>query len=162
MDLNRIAKLFRDYAFAGFALPAALILIVFGCVIYGPVLSRQDYPQTDAVVARTELYEDAYYDGATETHHDATYRVFVQYTLDGKQYEEEYGIFPEMKVGAKVKIAYNPNDPHDISQPNTVLLPIGLIAGGVAFLAAGIISIMRTRNKNNKLKQQEEEWNHGS
>lgn len=162
MDLNRIAKLFRDYAFARFALPAALILIIFGCVIYGPVLARQDYPQTDAVVTRTELYEDAYYDSATETHHDATYRIFVQYSLNGQTYEEEYGIFPEMKVGAKVKIAYNPSDPRDISQPNTVLLPIGIIAGGVVFLAAGVISIMITKNKNKKLKKQEEEWNHGS
>jgi len=101
--MNRIAKYFRDYAFAGFALPAALILIVFGCISYGPVLARQDYPQTEAIVTQTELYEEAYYDTATETHHDATYRIIVQYSVDGKEYEEEYGVFPEMNVGTKIK-----------------------------------------------------------
>lgn len=160
MNLNKIAKFLSDYVFATFALPVGLILIIFGYVIYGPVLTRQDYPQTDAVVSRTELYEDAYYDSASETHHDATYRIFVKYSLNGEEYEEEYGIFPEMKVGANVKIAYNPDDPRDISQPNTVLLPIGIIAGGTVCLAAGVVSVVKTRKKNEKLKKQEEEWNH--
>lgn len=158
--MNRMAQFFRDYTFAGFILPVGLILIIFGCVIYGPVFTRQDYPQTDGVVTHIELYEDAYYDRATETHHDATYRIFVKYSVEGKEYEEEYGIFPEMKVGASVKIAFNPNDPHDISQPNTVLLPIGFIAGGAVSLAAGFISVVKTKEKNKRMQQQEDEWKH--
>ncbi len=157
--MNSIAKFFRDYAVARFALPMGLILIVFGICIISPVTTRLNYPQTEATVTKVELYEDAYYDG--DTHYDATYRIFVKYNVNGEEYEEEYGVFPEMKVGTTVKINYNPNDYHDIGQPNSILLPYGIIAGGVVALAVGIVSIIRTRKKNEGLKKQEEEWKNG-
>ncbi len=157
--MNRIAKFFRDYALARFALPAGLILLVFGIFVINPVAKRLNYPQTEATVTKAELYEEAYYDG--DTHRDATYRIFVKYNVDADEYEEEYGIFPEMKVGSTVKINYNPEDPRDIGQPNSMLLPYGLIAGGCAVLAVGIVSIIRTRKKNEALKKQEEEWKNG-
>lgn len=160
MNLNSIAKLFRDYSFAGFALPAAVILIIFGCISIGPVAQRLNYPQTEAAVTKAELYEEAYYDG--DTHHDATYTIFVKYTVDGQEYEEEYGVFPKMNVGDKVKINYNPSDYHDIGQPNSMLLPYGIIAAGIAALIAGAVSVIRTRKKNKALKKQEEEWSRGS
>ena len=157
--LNKFAKFNRDYSLAMFMLPAALILIVFGCISIGPVAKRLDYPQTEAFVTKAELYEDAYYDG--DTHHDATYTIFVKYTLDGQEYEEEYGVFPKMNVGDKVTINYNPNDYHDIGQPNSMLLPYGIIAAGVVALGVGAVSIIRAKNKNKALKKQEEEWKNG-
>ena len=157
--INRFAKFNRDYSLAMFMLPAALILIVFGCISIGPVAKRLNYPQTEATVTRAELYEEAYYDG--NTHHDATYTIFVKYAVDGQEYEEEYGVFPKMNEGDKVTINYNPDDHRDIGQPNSMLLPYGIIAAGAAALAVGVVSIIRARNKNKALKQHEEEWKNG-
>lgn len=157
--MNKLAKLSRDYAFARSALLFGLALIVFGCFAWRPVIARQSYPQTEAVVSRTELYEDAYTENGTR--HEATYRIYVRYSVDGNDYEEEYGVFPERPVGSSMTINYNPHDPHDIGQPNSVVLPIGFIAGGGVLLAAGVISFVKTRKKNQALKRQEEEWKHG-
>ena len=55
--LNKFAKFNRAYSLALFMLPAALILIVFGCLSIGPVAQRLNYPQTEATVTKAELYE---------------------------------------------------------------------------------------------------------
>ena len=157
--LNKFAKFNRAFSLALFMLPAAVILIVFGCLSIGPVAKRLNYPQTEATVTKAELYEEAYYDG--NTHHDATYTIFVKYTLNGQEYEEEYGVFPKMNEGDKVTINYNPDDYHDIGQPNSMLLPYGIIAAGVAALAVGVVSVIVAINKNKALKKQEEEWQNG-
>jgi len=157
--MNRIAKFFRDYSTARFLLPVGVLAIVFGIVFLGIVNTRSAYPQTDAVVSSSELYEAAYDEGGT--HHDATYRIMVRYTVDGTEYEEEFGIGEDMKVGSVVRIDYNPNDPTSISKPTGILVPIAVIAAGAAALIGGIISVLRTREKNQRLKQQEEEWANG-
>ena len=157
--LNKFAKFNRAFSLALFMLPAAVILIVFGCLSIGPVAKRLNYPQTEATVTKAELYEEAYYDG--NTHHDATYTIFVKYTLNGQEYEEEYGVFPKMNEGDKVTINYNPDDYRDIGQPHSMLLPYGIIAAGVAALAVGVVSVIRAINKSKALKQQEEEWQNG-
>ena len=157
--MNRLAKFLRDYSFARFFIPAGIILLVFGIVIFGITDKRKDYPQMEATVTSAELYEEAYDEG--DIHHDSTYRVFIKYTVDGKEYETEYGIVPQMKVGTTVKINYNPSDPADISEQTRFLLPIGMIAAGAASLTAGCISIYVTHNKNKVMRQQEEEWHNG-
>lgn len=157
--MNRFAKFMRDYALARFLLPMGVIAIIFGCTAIGPVATRLNYPTTQATVTRVELYEEAY--DAGDTHNEATYTITVRYAVDGTEYEEEYGIFPEMKEGEKVTINYNPNDPRDIGQPNSMLLPYGIIAAGVAALAGGIFDVIRVNKKNRALKKQEEEWKHG-
>ena len=83
------------------------------------------------------------------------------YLLLCKGLEEEYGIFPEMKEGQAVTINYNPNDHRDIGQPNSMLLPYGVIAAGALALFGGIYNIIRVNRKNRALKKQEEEWKHG-
>ena len=158
--LNKFAKFNRAFSLALFMLPTAVILIVFGCLSIGPVAKRLNYPQTEATVTKAELYEEAYYD-SDNTYHDATYTIFVKYTLDGQEYEEEYGVFPKMNEGDKVTINYNPDDYRDIGQPHSMLLPYGIIAAGVAALAVGVVSVIRAINKSKALKKQEEEWQNG-
>ena len=158
--LNKYAKFNRAYSLALFIPPAAVILIVFGCLSIGPVAQRLNYPQTEATVTKAELFEEAYYD-SDNTYHDATYTIFVKYTVDGQEYEEEYGVFPKMNEGDKVTINYNPDDYRDIGQPHSMLLPYGIIAAGVAALAVGVVSVIRAINKSKALKKQEEEWQNG-
>ena len=158
--MDRVAKFFRDYAFARFFIPFGLVAIVIGCLLFGSASNRQNYPRTEAVVTGSELYQEAYDQG--DTHHDATYTLFIRYTADGQEYEDRLDDLPEMSVGSTLTIDYNSKDPHDISRPTGFVLPIVLAAVGIVALIAGVVSIVNTRNRNRKLKQQEEEWTHGN
>lgn len=157
--MNKLAAFLRDYSFASFFIPFGIIMAVFGILSFGSVQRTKNFPQTEGTVSRMELFEEGYSD--RNGYHEATYIVYVKYILDGKEYEGDYGIFPEMKIGETVKLAYNPADPTDITQPHGILLPIALTAGGAAVLAGGIVSIIRTRNKRKALKAQEEDWIYG-
>ena len=157
--MNKFAAFLRDYSFARFFLPLGILLIAFGIFFFGSVQRTKNFPQTEGTVSRVELHQEGYSD--REGYHEATYISFVKYTVDGKEYEGEYGVFPEMKTGEKVKLAYNPADPADISQPHSIWLPIAMMAGGAAALVGGVVSIIRTRNKRQALKAQEEEWIYG-
>lgn len=157
--MNKIISFLRDYALARFLIPVGIILIVFGIIVSGISNTRKDYPQTDAVVSKAELYEEAHTEG--DNHVDATYTIYVRYTVDGKEYEQELGVLPEMKPGTTVKIDYDPKDPTNISQPVGKILPIAMMAAGAAMLIGGIVSIIHTANKNKTLKKQEEEWQNG-
>ena len=157
--MNRLAKWARDFQFASFFIPFGVILILVGIIMTNVIQSRSTFPKTDAVVTRAELEEEEYYDG--ETTHDATYRIYVSYKVDGKEYEELLGIMGELKPGRKVTINYNPADPADISQATPVIIPIIMIAAGAAALVAAVGSIVTTSKKNKTLKQQEEEWQNG-
>ncbi len=158
--MNKLAAFYRDYGVAGFLIPAGIFVLAFGIFAFGAVNRIKNFPKTEATVTKTELYEQAYTD-RDGTHHDETYTVTVEYTVDGKEYETEYGVFSEYKVGDKVEIAYNPKDPTDIAQPNGILLPIILTAAGAAAFVAGVVSVINTHNKRKALKEQEEEWIHG-
>ena len=159
MNTNNIVKFFRDYSTARFFVPLGIILIIFGCFTFVSINNTKNYIKTEAIVSKTELYEAEHYDG--ETHFDATYQVYVKYTVNEKEYEEEYGIFSDYKEGDKVTISYNPSNPKEITQPNSIVLPIAFIIGGVVSLIVGILSIIKTTKKNKELKIKEEEWKNG-
>ena len=157
--MNRLAKFMRDYSLARFLLPVGIILIVFGAVMFSIKGKQTGYKTVDAVISKVDLYADEYYEG--DTHHDATYTVYVKYTVGGKEYEEELGTYPKLNVGDKMTIIYNPDNPKEISQKVSIVVPIAIIAAGAVSLIITIISIIRTRKKNIALKKQEEEWNYG-
>lgn len=157
--MNKLAAFMRDYSTARFFIPLGIILLVFGIFFFGSVQRTKNFPKTEGVVTRTELAEEAYTD--REGYHEATYTVYVKYTVDGKDYETDYGVFPQMKVGDKVSVAYNPADPSDMTQPHSIWIPIGFIAGGLAALGGSAVSIINTTKKRRAMKAQEEEWAHG-
>lgn len=148
--MDRIINFLRGYAFSKFFIPLGIILLVFTVVFFNSVTTRKGYPQTEATVSRVELFEEEHYVDGTK--HEATYTVFVKYTINGKQYEEEYGVVHKMDVGDIVKIDYNPDDPRDISQPHTIVLPIVFAAAGIIALAAGVLSAVMTASRNRALR----------
>ena len=157
--MNGVASFLRASYWARFLIPVGLVLIVFSIFVFIGVDKTKNYPETEATVCEVKLIEEAY-DDPDGTHHEATYTVFVDYTVDGKVYGHvEYGDFQAgYKTGDKVTIRYNPDKPEEITQPNTFLLPILLLAGGVAALVGGIASIVVEVKKHKKLKEQEKEW----
>lgn len=156
---NGFARFFRAFYLARFLIPVGVILILVSVFVFMAVDKSKDYPETEATVSKIELFEEEYTE-SDGTVHEATYTVYVDYTVDGKDYKNvEYGVFQKgYKAGDKVTIKYNPENPEDITQPNTFLLPILLLAGGVAALVGGIASIVVEVKKHKKLKKQEEEW----
>lgn len=157
--MNKLAAFFRDFSTARFFLPLGIMLIVFGILIIAPIQRIKNFPKTQGTVSRLELEQEGYSD--RDGYHEPTYRVFVKYMVEGREYESEYGVFSGYEVGKSVSVAYNPADPTDIAQPNGMLVPILMIAAGVAALAGSVINIINTTKKRRALKEQEESWANG-
>ena len=94
----------------------------------------------------------------------AEYNVFVKYSVGGREYESELGIFSgNTKVGDPMKVYYNPEDPGEVVQMrNQALIPYICIGVGALALIGGIISIVKAMQKIKRLRQQEEEWGYGN
>ena len=157
--LNRVAKAERDYySGASFAF-FGVIVIAFG--ILGLIVNnkRLDFPETNAEVTGVELQNEGYYSG--DTYNEATYYLDIRYTVDGQEYETTIDQQPKKEVGDTVRIDYDPSDPTQVGSHTAAWFPYIIIAAGVAGVAGGVISIIRNREKNKRLKEQEEEWSHG-
>lgn len=158
--MNGIARLFRESMTARFLIPLGLIAIVFSVLTFLSYQKTKNYPTTEAVVIRTELFEPAHTDSDGNTV-EATYTVYLKYNVDGKDYEEEYGQFSGYNVGDKKTISYNPSNPKEISDKASIILPIILLVGGIVALAGGIISATKSIKKYKTMKKQEEGWQNG-
>ena len=112
---------------------AFVIASVF--VLKAPKVERVE---TEATVV--EINED--YDSINET---TTYEVFVDYEVDGKQYTHaEYGSYTTgMKVGDKVTVEYNPEDPSDVQAPGADNIPYIILAVGAVAVILGIVLLVR-------------------
>ena len=141
-------------------IPIGLILMVVSIFVFRSVDHTSSFKKTESVVSRLEPAEDEYTDDQGQ-HHDATDHVYIKYTVDGKEYEEEFGVFSGYKIGDKISICYNPSNPKEISSPATILLPILMLGAGAAAFIGGIISLIRAAKKQKALKNQEEVWTNG-
>ena len=158
--MNKLATFMRATYIGRALIPIGLILMIVSIFVFRSVDHTRDFKKVDAVVSRVDPYEAEYTD-AQGDHHEATYTIYMKYTVDGKEYEEEYGVFSGIKVGDKHTILYNPLDPKEIAQSNSIILPIVLLAGGAASFIGGVISLIRAARKQKALKKQEEEWAYG-
>ena len=156
--MNKLAIFFRESALARFLLPAGLIFVVFGCVMFFVNKSNSNYTKTEAVVSKTELVEEAHTDSDGDAV-EATYKVFVKYTVNGKEYDTELGdLSGEYKVGKAMTIYYNPDDPKQITQTISLVFPLCLMGAGCVMFIGGIISAVNAVKKYKKMHEQEKEW----
>ena len=155
--MNGITRFFRESMTARFCIPVGIILIIFSIFMFFSDNKTKNYPKVEAVVSKTELYEEATTD-AEGNHVDAVYDVYVKYTVDGVEYEEGIGLFSDFKVGDKKTFVYNPDNPKEISSPPNLLFTIVFFGLGVGLLVGGIISAVRAVKKYKKMKAQEEGW----
>ena len=158
--MNKIVTFFRESMLARTLIPAGLILIIFGTIVFIINLNNSNYIKVDAVVSKIELVEDEHTD-SDGNKVEATYKVYVKYTVDEKEYDELLGEISGYKEGDKITIYYNPNDTTQITQTKTLILPIVLIASGIVILIGGIISGINAIKRYNKMKIQEKGWENG-
>ena len=157
--MNKIATILRESRLARFLIPAGILLLVFGIIFFGASNSSKDYIKTQATVTKVELEEEAHTD-ASGNRQEATYTATVKYTVDGREYEAELGGLSEYKVGDKMTIYYNPADPGQVTMTTSLLIPLVIIAGGIAMLAGGVVSGANAVKRYKRMKLQEE-WKNG-
>ena len=158
--MNKIITIIRESRLARFLFPAGVMLTVFGVIIFVVNSKNQDYIKTEATVTRVELEQEAYTD-ANGNRNEATYLIGLKYSVNGRNYESELGGLSKMEEGEKMTIYYNPADPSQITQTTSLILPIALIAAGLAALAGSGISLANAVKKMKRMKEQEEEWANG-
>ena len=159
--MNKIAKFFRDFGLTSFLAVLGITLIILSVFAFRGVDHIKNFIKTEATVSDVILYEDAHYDEASDNYVEATYKVYVKYYVDEVEHENEYGIFSGYKVGDKLTICYNPNDPDEIAQPNGIVLPIIILVVGIAASVGCVITAVFAVKKRKKLIEQEKEWENG-
>ena len=155
--MNKFITILRESSLARFLIPLSIMLIGFGAVLFIVQDKNKDYIPIEATVTRAELSQEAYTD-VDDTYHEATYTIYVKYTVDGKEYEGDLPELPKYEAGDKIKITYNPEDPSQISQSVGFIIPIIMIVGGLAAWVVGIINSVKTIKKYKAMSEQEKGW----
>ena len=158
--MNGIATFFRESKTARFLIPLGIILIIMSILLFVIGNHNKNYIKIESTVSKVELVKEETTDSEGNTD-EAIYNIYVKYTVDGKEYDTELGEMSKRKVGDKITIVYNPNNPSEISQPSSIILNICLLVGGIVSLAGGIISSINAVKRYKKMKKQEEGWNNG-
>ena len=119
--------------------------------------NNKDFIKVEAVVSNTKLTKEETIDDEGNTD-PAMYDIYVKYEVDGKEYENLLGEMFEHKVGEKINIVYNPANPNEIAQPASLVFNLVFLVGGIASVAAGVISAINAIKRHKKMKTQEEGW----
>ena len=158
--MNGIATFFRESRTARFFIPLGIILIIVSIFLFISGNNTKDYIKTEATVSRAVLVKEATYD-SEGNREEAMYQIYVKYTVDGKEYDTELGEMFEQKIGDKITIVYNPNNPNEISQPTSIIFNLVFLIGGIASLVGGTISAVNAVKRHKKMKEQERSWENG-
>ena len=148
----------RESQTARFFIPAGLILIIFGIVVFVITLNNQNYIKIEATVANVEETQETNVDNDGTNIITTIYNATVNYIVDGKEYTQTLDNVSKCKVGDKMDIYYNPKDPNQITQTKSLILPSVIIFAGIASLVGGIISAVNAVKRHKKMKEQERSW----
>ena len=155
--MNKMFTFMRESQTARFFIPAGLILIIFGIVVFVITLNNQNYIKIEATVTNVEETQETNVDD-DGTNTTTVYNATVNYIVDGKEYTQTLDNVSKCKVGDKMDIYYNPKDPNQITQTKSLILPSVIIFAGIASLVGGIISAVNAVKRHKKMKEQERSW----
>lgn len=156
--MNKMFTFMRESQTARFFIPAGLILIIFGIVVFVITLNNQNYIKIEATVANVEETQETNVDNDGTNIITTIYNATVNYIVDGKEYTQTLDNVSKCKVGDKMDIYYNPKDPNQITQTKSLILPSVIIFAGIASLVGGIISAVNAVKRHKKMKEQERSW----
>ena len=158
--MNKIFTFARETSIGRMLIPTGLIFIIFGIIMMNMTRNAEHFIKTDAVVTKTELVPAVASD--EEAGSGEQYDVFIKYSAEGKEYETYLGEMTGYKVGDKIQISYNPEDPEQIIQAgNNILFSLVFVAAGVLALVGGIFSLIKAMQKHKRMKSQEVTWSYG-
>lgn len=129
--LFELKKIWKLLLFIG------LILIICGGIFIWLYQRYKSFTEIDAKIYKTEIVHDAYIDKNGNAI-DATYDLYIRYTVDGKKYEAILRKKSGFNEGDRINIFYNPNNPLEISQDINIYIPIGLLILGIISIIIGI------------------------
>ena len=155
--MNKMFTFMRESQTARFFIPAGLILIIFGIVVFVITLNNQNYIKIEATVTNVEETQETNVDD-DGTNTTTVYNATVNYTVGGKEYTQTLDNVSKCKVGDKMDIYYNPKDPNQITQTKSIILPIVIIVAGITSLTGGIISAINAVKRHKNMKEQERSW----
>ena len=153
--MNKIFIFMRESSLARTLIPIGLITIVFGVFMFIISSKNQNYIKTEATVSNVVEIENTYTINDNESGVEKIYNVDLKYTVDSKEYDGTLDNVSKYNVGDKITIYYNPDDPSQITQTISLILPIIITAGGALALVGGIISGMNSIKKYKQMKEQE-------
>ena len=158
--MNSMATFFRESRTARFFIPAGIILIIFGIFMFIVNNNNKNYVEVESTVTSVNIDQEAYID-VDGNQVEATYTVNLKYNVDGKEYTGDLSGVSKYNIGDKIKIYYNPDDPTQITQTKSLILPIVIVVAGLSSLTFGIVSSIRAIKEHKELKSQEEGWKNG-
>ena len=129
--LFELKKIWKLLLFIG------LILIICGGIFIWLYQRYKSFTEIEAKIYKTEIVHDAYIDKNGNAI-DATYDLYIRYTVDGKKYEAILRKKSGFNEGDRINIFYNPNNPLEISQDINIYIPIGLLILGIILIIIGI------------------------
>ena len=133
-----------------FLITLGIILIGFSIYLFISDNDHKDYIKIESTVSKTELVKEEVTD-EEGNHEEAIYKVFVQYNINGDEYDTELGEMSGYKVGDTISIIYNPNDPTEIYQQANIIANIVLLVIGGFSLMLGIVVAIINKVKERKL-----------
>ena len=155
--MNKMFTFMRESGPARALIPIGLFLTIFGVIVLVISIKNSNYVQVESVVSNVKLVQNTVTD-SDGTHVEDSYDVTVKYFVEGVEYEGELSGLSKYNIGDKMKIYYNPENPIEITQTKSLILPIVIIIGGLGAFVGGIITAINAIKKHNKMKEQEKGW----
>lgn len=126
------------------------ISLIIGLVIVSNVFNYKNKVETTGII--TEISRNRNY-----TKYRNKYKVFVSYTVEGKEYESILKIhYPNFYEGKEIEIYYDKNDPTKLGMKSSDLILIIFPLFGLVFFIIGVIGIfVKTNNKKLEKKLKE-------
>ena len=117
-------------------------LILAGISVFQLTRPKVDYKTCEGTIVRIEEGLDLTADDT-----NIIYKVYVDYTADGKEYKEvDYGSYnSSMKEGGKVTVYYDPADPSKIQAEGFETVPYVVLGAGIVAVIIGVIIFIKER-----------------
>lgn len=128
--------------FKQFLVPIVAIIAGIGVIITGFMTYQNSKTYLPATATIVNIEEEWTGGGDTEGS-NYTYHVFINFTVDGKEYNTELGEYnASMNEGDTIDIVYNPEDPTKVQTAGATTYII-LFVIGILFEIAGIFFLIK-------------------
>ncbi len=145
--MKKIMDIVQETKGLMFLIPASIMLIIFGIIALVISINNQNYIEVEATITNVSVSQEAYID-TDGNRVDETYKVTVRYMVDERNYNGEIDGVSKYNIGDKMTIYYNPDNPNEITQTKSLILPILFIASGIVLFIGSIIYIILKLKKN--------------